>query len=116
MPSAPQRLCSCGTYYPSGQGCPTCAGTKEQQRGTRHERGYTNEWDRYSKGRLARYPLCVGYPAGLHDKAPVLAQCTDHIVSAKQRPDLFWEPSNHASLCMDCNRRKAIETEGGLGR
>jgi 5-methylcytosine-specific restriction endonuclease McrA len=44
------------------------------------------------------------------------ATLTDHIEDAATHPELFWETSNHQSLCDDCNKRKAIELEGGLGR
>jgi 5-methylcytosine-specific restriction endonuclease McrA len=32
---------------------------------------------------------------------------TDHIQPVKTHPELFWEPSNHRSLCHACNRRSA---------
>lgn len=67
---------------------------------------YTKKWTAYSKRRLARFPLCVGFPAGYHGKDPVLATCTDHIESSRSRPDLFWAESNHQSLCTACNTRK----------
>lgn len=106
----------------------------EQRRGSAHQRGYTRRWSEYSKARLRRHPLCVGYPRGYHgytvvegengdeiinqtsDARLVLAEVTDHGESAAAHPELFWEPSNHQSLCTDCNKRKAIEVEGGFGR
>lgn len=111
MPSAPLRYCAvphCSAKVTSGR-CP------DHQRASRHERGYTNKWDVYSKARLASDPFCVGYPHGYHTHK-TLADVTDHIVSAVARPDLFWEQSNHQSLCSDCNKRKAIALEGGFGR
>lgn len=87
----------------------------DARRGTRHARGYTNAWLRYSKRRLAEHPWCVGYPTGVHGSIGALATCTDHIRSAATHPDLFWDPSNHQSMCADCNKRKAIATEGGFG-
>lgn len=116
MPSAPLALCtSCGETYPVGKGCPSCSRRKAQARPSRHARGYTNTWARYSKARLARFPLCVGYPEGIHT-TPVLATCTDHTRNAKDHPELFWDQSNHRSMCDDCNKRKAIAEEGGLQR
>jgi 5-methylcytosine-specific restriction protein A len=94
--------------------CPAHAKAKEQARPSAHKRGYTREWSRYSKRRLAKYPTCVGYPAGVH-VVPRLATLTDHIISAQKRPDLFWEPTNHQSLCGACNTRKAVAEEGGFG-
>jgi 5-methylcytosine-specific restriction endonuclease McrA len=111
MVSAPQRLCTCGNYYPSSQGCPTCA--KRRHRNPVHG---SRKWRETSKANLARHPLCAGYPLGYHGTTPVLAQCMDHILSLEQRPDLAFESSNHRSLCFDCNKRKGIAQEGGFGR
>lgn len=111
MPSKPQQYCSyprCPTKVDSGR-CPA------HRRPSRHERGYTNKWDRYSKQRLSEHPYCVGYPTGIH-RTKVLADVTDHILSAVAYPEMFDDPTNHQSLCHDCNKRKAIELEGGLGR
>jgi 5-methylcytosine-specific restriction endonuclease McrA len=47
-----------------------------------------------------------------------LAECVDHI-DGHDRPDdreTFYDASRLQSLCMDCNRRKAIMHEGGFGR
>lgn len=110
MASAPQRLCRCGTYYQSGQGCPTCS--KNRKRNPVHG---SSRWRQTSKDNLAQNPLCVGYPKGIHT-VPTLAQCTDHKLSVEKRPDLAFEPSNFQSLCFDCNKRKAIAEEGGFGR
>lgn len=96
--------------------CQRHARQKDAARGTARERGYTTAWDAYSRNRLARQPWCVGYPRGTHKPFTVLADVTDHIISARKRPDLFMAPSNHQSLCHDCNKRKAIAEEGGLGR
>jgi len=87
----------------------------DADRGSRHERGYTNAWAAYSRRRLVEHPWCVGYPLGVHSE-PTLAQCTDHVQSGRSRPDLFWDPANHQSLCHDCNKRKAIAEEQGFGR
>ena len=35
------------------------------------------------------------------------AQVVDHIIDAAIRPDLFWEPSNHQSLCIRHNTLKS---------
>lgn len=58
----------------------------------------------------------MGYPAGYHGDLPKLAECTDHILPIKTHPERKDDPSNHQSLCLDCNRRKSIALEGGLGR
>ena len=122
MPSAPLRHCvtpGCPNRVKDGhcrQHQQKRQRVSDQARGTRHQRGYDNEWDRLSKRNLAAQPWCVGYPKGQHKPYTVLAEVTDHIIPIKRRPDLRLEPSNLQSLCSDCNRRKGIAEEGGLGR
>lgn len=102
--------------------CASCApacsskALTEQARPNAHRRGYTRRWSAYSQSRLRKYPLCVGYPRGVHGERIVAATLTDHITSAAEHPELFWDPKNHQSLCDDCNKRKAIVLEGGLAR
>jgi 5-methylcytosine-specific restriction protein A len=104
----------------SAPGCPVvvargrCA-MHRAARGSARARGYTSAWDRYSKARLSQHPWCAGYPSGCH-AVPTLATCTDHIRSARGWPDLFWEVTNHQSLCDDCHRRKTVAEDGGFGR
>ena len=117
MPSAILRFCAtpgCPARVPHGH-CAAHRQAKERLRGTRTERGYDNEWLRQSKAFLAAHPWCVGYPKGVHP-IRTLAEMTDHIIAVKYRPDLRMEPTNWQPLCGACNRRKAIELEGGLGR
>ncbi len=78
----------------------------EQQRGSARDRGYTTAWDKYSKQRLREHPLCV------HCKARgkiIKADVTDHIKPARYFPELFWEPTNHQSLCTQHNVSKAAD-------
>ena len=91
------------------------AALNEKRRLSSHRRGYTREWAAYSRRRLAKHPLCVGYPLGVHGDRVVAAEVTDHIESAATHPELFWVETNHQSLCQDCNKRKAIDLEGGFG-
>jgi len=58
----------------------------------------------------------VGYPTGIHPPFTRLADVTDHVLPAATHPELFMDPTNHQSLCHDCNKRKAIAEEGGFGR
>jgi 5-methylcytosine-specific restriction protein A len=109
------RPCSkagCPELVPKGGYCPRHKRERSRNydawRGNRHERGYGSRWERYSRARLREFPFCV-----LCDR---LAEHTDHIVSARDEPARFWDPTNHQSLCADCNRRKAIAEEGGFGR
>jgi 5-methylcytosine-specific restriction protein A len=113
----------CPALVPHGR-CPAHERTYDRQRGTARERGYTSRWDEYSKARLQRYPLCGQRQDGLlypeHSQCAkegrtVAAQCTDHIV-AVHKGGSMWDESNHQSLCLACNSRKANELEGGFGR
>jgi 5-methylcytosine-specific restriction protein A len=69
-------------------------------------RGYGRRWQRYSQSRLVSFPECV--------KCQNPAQCTDHIqpVTGPQDP-LFWDVTNHQSLCQTCHGKKtATEVNG----
>jgi len=101
----PCGLAGCTALVARGY-CARHQHARERQRPTRTARGYSNRWARYSRARLLRFPWCVDCGR--------LADVTDHILAAKYRPDLFWDPGNHQSLCGDCNRRKGIREEGGL--
>lgn len=123
MTIAPPRLCGKCLRKITGP-CPTCARKRDQARGTAHARGYTAEWADYSRRWLARYPWCGQRADGLRhaehsrctrDLHQVRATVTDHIVAIKHG-GARMDPRNHQSLCGPCNRRKAIELEGGFGR
>lgn len=77
-------------------------------------RGYGRAWQKYSRARLAAFPLCVD-PHNRHAGRPVAATCTDHIRAHKGDMVLFWQRSNHQSLCAECNAFKAVKEEGGFG-
>lgn len=91
------------------------AASYERARGSASSRGYGRGWAEYSRERLKRFPVCAD-PYDRHKGRSELAECTDHIESAQARPDLFWEESNHQSLCIGCNSYKAALLEGGFGR
>jgi 5-methylcytosine-specific restriction protein A len=80
----------------------------DAQRGSSTERGYGGKWRLYSRARLRKHPNCV--------HCGKVATITNHIRSAKQFPELFWDKSNHESVCVGCNNRIAIAREGGFGR
>lgn len=64
-------------------------------------RGYDSKrWAPFRLSFLRKNPLCVKCrAAGL----TVPASVVDHIVKAKERPDLFYEPSNLQALCATCH-------------
>ncbi len=80
---------------------------KEAMRESAHGRGYTSRWRRYSKNRRKYHPLCerCGHPA----------QVTDHIIPHKGDMVLFWDGSNHQSLCKKCHDTKTAKEDGGYG-
>jgi 5-methylcytosine-specific restriction protein A len=81
-------------------------------RGTRQQRGYTDAWLRYSRNRLRSYPWCVQHEQ-LGRLVP--AAVTDHIVPHRGDAQLFWDESNHQSLCKRCHDRKTAREDGGFG-
>ena len=94
-----------------GHVCPA-ARAQDTARGTAHQRGYTYHWARYSQSRLAEHPWCAGYPVPHPPDVRAHACVTDHILPARDRPDLFWDEDNHRSLCSSCHARKT-QAEGG---
>lgn len=126
MAIAPPRPCArCGRLV-RGR-CPTC----KQRRDREHDaarpgasaRGYDAEWATLAREWLARYPWCGQrldgrlYPddsACTHRGERVAAECVDHI-QALRAGGRRLDRRNLQSLCSDCNRRKGIRSEGGLG-
>lgn len=96
MPTAARRFClfsNCSNRVPKGY----CAQHAALSRRPTHRDYHTMRWRRYSLDRLSRHPFCAACGR--------LAEVTDHILSVTTRPDLFWEPSNHRSLCQRCNAK-----------
>lgn len=108
------RICSCGRVAPSGQRC-ACQVAKakahDAKRGTAASRGYGGNWRKASAAFLAE-------PG--HERCACgcgrVANMVDHIRAPKGDMALFWDRSNWQPFNVDCNRRKAIATEGGFGR
>lgn len=92
--------------------CPDCLRRRAAAKGVT----YGRRWAAYSKRYLAAHPWCVGYPRGFHGAEWMQSECTDHILSAKTHPELFWDPTNHQPMCQRCNTVKGISQEGGFGR
>ena len=86
-----------------------------QARGTVAQRGYGAAWAAYSRSYRQQHPRCVACLArGVHTPTA----CVDHITPVSgPRDPLFWEPSNHQSLCLSCHSTKTVtEDRRGIGR
>lgn len=87
--------------------------SKEMERKTAHERGYTSRWSKASKTYLMHNPWCV---ACLKDGRYEAATETDHIIPHKGDAKLFWDKSNWQGLCHSCHSQKTAKEDGGFGR
>jgi 5-methylcytosine-specific restriction enzyme A len=78
-----------------------------------YQRGYTGAWRRYRQAFLIKSPLCAEcMRRGLIREAKVV----DHITPHKGNMDIFWDESNHQSLCIRCHNKKTATKDGGFGR
>jgi 5-methylcytosine-specific restriction protein A len=116
MPRAPKQYClgGCRRLVERGR-CKDCSRKQEQERGSANDRLYDYRWQRYSRERLKQHRLCVD-PDKRHPDQVVLATCTDHIVPHKGDTRLFWDESNHQSLCDGCHSFKTVMEDGGFGK
>lgn len=83
---------------------PVIRNSRDRERGTSHQRGYGARWRRYRVAYLARNPLCK-----MHGEKGELKEATvvDHKTPVSGPDDpLFWDESNHQSLCRDCHQYK----------
>lgn len=73
------------------------------------QRGYGYRWQRYARGFLSQFPLCVHCERAGRTTA---AAAVDHIQRVTGPTDpLFWRRENHQPLCWSCHSRKtATET------
>lgn len=76
-----------------------------ENRGTRHQRGYTNDWLRARLRHLAKEPFCRA--CALAERSTVVATEVDHIVPHRGNKRLFWDATNWQSLCKSCHSRKS---------
>jgi 5-methylcytosine-specific restriction endonuclease McrA len=116
------RACS-GCSEPTVKSpCDNCSRSREQRRGSRQERGYTEDWLRDAALFRKFYPFCGMRPNG---ESPVMSKChdegrvtpafqTDHVVPHRGTPALFMDRSkrvkdqpNWQSLCRECGARKS---------
>ncbi|MDC9594996.1 HNH endonuclease signature motif containing protein [Xenorhabdus sp. IM139775] len=115
MPWQPLKRCSyphCRERVKSGRCEQHQRETRRQQdkqRGTRTQRGYSNQWGRYRLHYLKASPLCV---ICLKTNIYTPATIVDHIVPILGDTDvLFWPASNHQALCQTCHNRKTVQTD-----
>ncbi|MEN6567187.1 MAG: HNH endonuclease signature motif containing protein [Veillonellales bacterium] len=84
----------------------------EQQRGSSNQRGYNSRWQKYRVSFLRSHPLCAECERqGKLTPATVV----DHIKPHKGNMRLFWDPSNHQSLCKQCHDTKTAKEDGRWG-
>jgi 5-methylcytosine-specific restriction protein A len=117
MPFKAKRPCGhpgCGRLT-DGRYCEEHAAQKQQEyersRLSAAQRGYDRKWQRYSRWRLRRYPLCVD-PFGDHQGRATAATCTDHVEPHKGDMVKFWDEANHQSLCDHCHSKKTALEDG----
>jgi len=116
MPFLPAKQCTHPGCPWVGRGvCPTHDRLKKKQyyanRNKSWQHLYNYRWEKYSKGRLRRHPLCV---TCLNDGKTTAARVTDHIIPHKGSIKLFWDHTNHESLCKTCHDKKTAG-EGAFG-
>jgi 5-methylcytosine-specific restriction endonuclease McrA len=114
MPMRAASICPCGHRVPAGTRC-ACAVKRaresEAKRPSASARGYTASWSKESKAFLA-LPGNERCACGCGR----VANMVDHIRAPKGDQAMFWDRSNWQPFNLDCNRRKAIASEGGFGR
>ena len=84
----------------------------ERGKSREYKKLYNYRWMKYSKYRLTKYPLCANC---LDNGITKAATCTDHTHPHKGNVRLFWDKSNHASLCTTCHNKKTAR-EGAFGK
>lgn len=61
----------------------------------------TAAWARFKRIRFNRNPMCQRLIDGVQCRWP--ATLLHHLISPRQRPDLFLEPANTVGLCANCH-------------
>jgi 5-methylcytosine-specific restriction protein A len=77
-----------------------------KRRPSPHKQGYTRAWNKLSRMRRRRYPMCERC-----HRAP--SQQTDHIVPKSRGGTDDWESLE--ALCGSCHSRKTASEDGGYG-
>ncbi len=78
---------------------------------TAAQRGYGSKWQRYREGWLRKHPLCGDringssreHSACVRDARSTPGTVVDHIEDHRGDEQLFWNPSNHQTLCAHCH-------------
>lgn len=79
---------------------------------SRESRGYDRKWKRYRLSFLSRHPLCVMCTTkGLVTAATIV----DHRIPHQGDMAIFWDTSNHQSLCKPCHDGEKARQERELG-
>jgi len=81
----------------------------DRSRGTRHQRGYTNDWVKASRAFRLANPLCRHCE---REGRLTPTAVTDHIVPHKGDRELFWDQSNWQPLCKSCHDSKTAREDG----
>lgn len=99
-----KRLCKCGAIVGKVCGyCDTVRQTKtDDYRGTKAERGYGSDWDKFSRQYRLLHPLCENC---LLEGRTAPAVDVHHIVKIRDRPDLRMDENNVMSVCRTCHKR-----------
>lgn len=79
-------------------------------RGTANQRGYTYQWQVYSKRFLFEHPLCE--ECKRHGRVAA-AKVVDHVKPHRGDQVLFWDASNHQSMCLSCHGIKSAKERIG---
>jgi 5-methylcytosine-specific restriction protein A len=88
----------------------------DKKRGTPASRGYDSKWTEYSRLYRKNNPLCVVCLAKGILTSVERGGHVDHIKPVTGPIDpLFWEPSNHQSLCSYHHRVKTASEDGAFG-
>lgn len=74
-----------------------------KQRASAAQRGYDARWQRYRKYFISRHPLCA--------ECGRMGEVVDHIIPHKGSRALFWDESNHQTLCISCHNSKTASEE-----
>lgn len=107
MPARSRRPCAAFPCplpaVPKSARCAEHTRKLDAERGTRTERGYSNEWSRSRAAFLRLNPACAE-----HLKRGDFARATvvDHVEPHRGDQRLFWDRSNWQPLCAQCHGRK----------